>query len=166
MPTSTDAVERRLIYEENGRVAAVFWEWRHKVILLAASTLGGVTAVAAWLYDRDLRWALFVPFAVGAVILFSCWHFERRIAVVLEQCYHRGLWLEAWLLAHDQRLFGVYTAFAIRPEGVMRAKKPPRKSFSLILKWGYPSLAAILSGAAIAVLVIHRVEPNWLKPRR
>jgi hypothetical protein len=166
MPTLTDAAKLRLAYEENGRVTAVFWEWRHKVILLAATTLGAVTAIAAWLYDRDLRWVLSVPFAIGAVILFSCSHFERRIAGILEQCYHRGLWLEAGLLAHDQWFFGVYTPFAIRPQGVMRAKKPPRKSFSLILRWGYPSLAVILVGVATAVLVIQKFEPRWLEPRR
>jgi hypothetical protein len=78
------------IYEENGRVAATFWEWRHKTTTQCFLVLGGLTAIASWAFERDLRGFVLVPFAVGAIFAFCCFVLNRRTRQILEWCYAVG----------------------------------------------------------------------------
>lgn len=102
MPTSPDdqrdeAAAVLKLYEENGKVAAVFWEWRHKIISLAALTLGGVVGIAAWLYERDMRWAVCIPLLAGSLSYSMCWRLDRRVATVLDRTYRHGARLESMI---------------------------------------------------------------------
>jgi hypothetical protein len=161
-------IDLSVFYEENGRVAAVFWEWRHKVILLVASTLAAVVAVAAWLYERRLGGVICVPFFLGSIVVFVCSRFEQRIAVVLVHCYYRGWLLErhaAESAESDLEKMGVYRSFAYRAGKSMDTDKPLKGSFMRTLRWSYRVLAGLLAAAAIATVVIASVEPSWLRPK-
>lgn len=150
-------MNEQTLYEENGRIAAVFWEWRHKVILLSVSTLAGVLAISSWMYERELRGLLWVPFTLGSFIFLLCWRLERRIATVLIGSYRRGRLMERMAMRTDVRwriAGGAYSSFAVRPEGVMRAGRPPLKnSFARLLRWTYIGLAIFMACAGLFCLI-------------
>jgi hypothetical protein len=89
------------LYQEAASMAGAFWGWRHKVILLCGATLGGVLAVASWLYQQELVKVLWAPFVVGAIIVTGCAVFDRRNAEILDDCFDVAEALEARLLGRE-----------------------------------------------------------------
>ena len=53
----SDAISEEKLYEENAKVTAIFWEWRHKVLTHFFGVSGALLAVTGWLYSAsgDLR---------------------------------------------------------------------------------------------------------------
>lgn len=157
------------LYEENARVTAAFWEWRHKVMQLCALTLAGVIGLASWMYEREVRFAIAVPFAFGAAVTFLCWRFDHRVAQILGDTYGRGRALEK-RLTHDfpwatsERW--IYDRFANRPGGAadsdQLADRPPRGSYTAVLRFSYRFLVVFFAAAAIAVVVLDAAGVNWL----
>ena len=163
-----------MLYEENGRITTVFWEWRHKVILLCTVSLGGVLAAAAWLYERDLKGIVATPFFFGTIVFLLCAQLERRIAEILIECYVRGSNLEKRLIESDgwaaARTWN-YTAFRYRnrsnalPKGEeMNLSKPPKWSFTKMLRPAYLALAVICGLVAVSVIVVAVAHPGSLNP--
>jgi hypothetical protein len=179
----------RLFYEENGRVTAVFWEWRHKVIMLCALTLAGVLGIASWLYERNLGDWVAVPFGFGSVIFYLCALFDHRIAQVLTRGYDIGDALEQKAIDSKglaAKQVGIYQGFSHRDvpaEGRLRrlwcrllgrpesetkpqkmdAKEPPPGTFTLMLRRTYRSLMAIFGVAALVTLVVALDKPSALR---
>lgn len=166
-PERGDRVRLDVFYEENGRVATVFWEWRHKVILLAVSTLAGMLAAFAWLYDRDLPHILWAPFLVGSVIFRICQRLEQRIAVVLRDCYRRGEKVERACAsgARPLAMIGLYTTtFANRDGAPMDLGDPDRSSFTSLLRRTYLPLCVVSGVIAMALAVVANWRPEWFHP--
>jgi hypothetical protein len=67
--TSVDKEAEKLIllYQENAKVAAIFWEWRHKVMTNFFTGMVALFALFGWFYQQlDLRRFLFAPLFFGA----------------------------------------------------------------------------------------------------
>lgn len=60
------------LYEENGRVAAAFWEWRHKVMTYLFTGVAGIAVATGWLYFQPglKNWAAGPP-VLGALLCLS-----------------------------------------------------------------------------------------------
>ena len=57
-----------LLYTENAKVAATFWEWRHKVMERFFTAIAGVVVGGWWVYhDKDIRRLLFLVLLFGAI---------------------------------------------------------------------------------------------------
>jgi len=86
VPTAPDSeLERwRLVYEQTGRTASVFWEWRHKIMLLAAATLGlAITAFSLLLRAEVEGWVKAVPLFAASFVIAACRTFHARNADIL-----------------------------------------------------------------------------------
>ena len=84
--TSNDADTRlRLLYEETGRVAAVFFEWRHKVILLCSAVLTLALGAVSWMFNARLSGvAMAIPLLFGSFVAAACRRFDRRNGQILD----------------------------------------------------------------------------------
>ena len=84
--TSNDAdTGLRLLYEETGRVAAVFFEWRHKVILLCSAVLTLALAAVSWMFNARLGGvAMAIPLLFGSFVAAACRRFDRRNRQILD----------------------------------------------------------------------------------
>jgi hypothetical protein len=95
MNKNNDYLEISLLYTENAKVAAIFWEWRHKVITRFFTALTAIFFVAAWFYERPLlRVWTFSPFLLGAIFSMLSFFMDRVNTHVLRGCYQIGNDLE------------------------------------------------------------------------
>src|SRR5687768_3287161 len=47
-----ERISEERIYEENANVAAIFWEWRHKIMTHFFAGMAAITALVSWLYQQ------------------------------------------------------------------------------------------------------------------
>jgi hypothetical protein len=95
-----------LLYQENVKIVAIFWEWRHKIITSFFAGLGGLSILAGWFYDHDkLRNLLFVPPLIGTILCFVCFFLDYRNGEILRKCYKVGENLEKDLKAEENAIF-------------------------------------------------------------
>jgi hypothetical protein len=167
----------RLLYEETGRVAVVFWEWRHKVILLCSAVLTLAFGGAAWLYNQRLGGgAIAFPLAAGGLIVSACRVFDRRNGEILDDCFQAGAALEDELKQlHSRELpLGIYSRIKASRDVArtpiseassrQRIYRPPRGSYSRILRWGYAAIGLLLLVLAVASIVLACADPHLLIP--
>jgi hypothetical protein len=84
-----------LLYSENAKVAAAFWEWRHKVMTRFFAAIAATTAMASWFYQHsELKPWMFVPFALAAVFSVLSDIMDRVNTEVLRECYQLGMSIE------------------------------------------------------------------------
>lgn len=84
-----------LLYQENAKVAAIFWEWRYKLIASCFAVSAALFALAGWFYQQtELRVLLFAPLALGAILCFTLFVLDFRNAAILRECYRIGGELE------------------------------------------------------------------------
>src|ERR1700693_3142534 len=87
-----------LLYTENAKVAATFWEWRHKLMDRFFAALVAVFAAAGWLYQRqELRRLLFIPLLLGGIYSIVSFLMDRVNKKILLGCYEIGKELEQQL---------------------------------------------------------------------
>jgi hypothetical protein len=84
-----------VVYEENGRVAATFWEWRHKTMSHFLAVLAGLIALATWAFDNRLDGFAFAAFLLGSLFALGSYFLNRRTRQILEWCYAVGASIEA-----------------------------------------------------------------------
>jgi hypothetical protein len=159
----------QLVYQENAKVAAAFWEWRHKIILLCAVTVSVILGIASWMYTHQLGGvALSVPFAVGAVIAGMCRVFDRRNGQILDACFRVGADLERRIsdACPDQAdTIGIYAAI-IESRSNTAVFSPPSGTYSHTLRRAYFALAIFLVATSLAAVTTGLVAPDLLIPRR
>ena len=121
-----------LLYTENAKVAATFWEWRHKVMVRFFAAIAAIAGVGSWLYgQKELKALVFIPLLIGAgfsVVSFLMDNVNRKI---LLGCYETGKELErqlAWTL-------GTFTRLSDHLEEV---------NYSVFLRWLYLGTASIM----------------------
>lgn len=87
---------QELVYKENAKVVAVFWEWRHKGMTYFSAGVTALVALSSWLYKQDgfLRRASFIPLAAGAGFSLISLLLDRRNARILKECYAVGARIE------------------------------------------------------------------------
>ena len=90
-----EILNARLLYSENAKVAAVFWEWRHKVMTGFFTAIAAAVAMAGWFYQHsELRPWVFVPFIMAAVFSILSDIMDRVNTKVLRECYRLGMTME------------------------------------------------------------------------
>ncbi len=157
----------RLLYEEAGRVAAVFLEWRHKVILLCSAVLALALAAVSWMFNARLGGvAMAIPLLFGSFVAAACRRFDRRNGQILDDCFETGRELESRLGALDEGLRlpdGIYTRI-LRTRQSPKAYDPPKHTYSWTLRRGYVAIAVLLFALAAGVFVLGVTTPHFLLP--
>ena len=77
------------LYEENAKVTAIFWEWRHKVLTHFFGVNGALIAGTGWLYNasQNLRsWHCF-PLFLAAIYSFISYKIDKRHTQILRKSY-------------------------------------------------------------------------------
>jgi hypothetical protein len=87
-----------LLYQENAKVAAIFWEWRNKVINYFAVSIAALTTLAGWLYPQKLGRPISVPLFIGAILSIILTYLDERNAEILKATYKCGRDIETALL--------------------------------------------------------------------
>lgn len=161
-----------LLYEETGRVAAAFWDWRHKVILIASTAIALVFAITSWMYKERLGGiAMATPLLVGSAVAWMCMQFDRRNGQILDATYNAAEALERLLTnttsdrQADLAKAGAYTN--------LRASREWGKNYVLkvgnyghILRLAYRTLSAVFLALAVASLALGAASPDVLIPAR
>jgi hypothetical protein len=85
----------KLLYEENSKVAYVFWEWRHKLMIRFFLTTASIFILSGWLIinNKFLNF-LFVPFLMGALYTILTLKMDNVNTWILKECYNNGELLE------------------------------------------------------------------------
>jgi hypothetical protein len=88
-----------LLYQENARVAAAFWEWQHKTLTIFTAGITALLAIEVWIYNNDLGRYMAVPLGAAAVLSWLCMRFADRNRAILNRTYEIGKELEAKIAA-------------------------------------------------------------------
>jgi|SRR5215216_329234 len=96
---SPHAISEEKLYEENAKVTAIFWEWRHKVLTHFFGVSGALIAGTGWLYHASQglrRWHCF-PLLLAAIYSFISYKIDKRHTQILRKSYSiaAGVELEA-----------------------------------------------------------------------
>jgi hypothetical protein len=95
-----------LLYQENAKVAAIFWEWRHKVMTSFFTGVAALFALIGWFYKEvELRPFIFAPFILGAVFALIAKFLDQRNGDILKACYAVGKEIEGLLLRNNEGIF-------------------------------------------------------------
>jgi hypothetical protein len=87
-----------LVYVENAKVAATFWEWRSKVMERFFAAMAGVAFAEGWIYARkELHSLLFIPLLLGAIFSIVSLLMDDANRRILLGCYATGKELERQL---------------------------------------------------------------------
>lgn len=88
-PVPPHAVSVVKLYEENAKVTAIFWEWRHKVLTHFFGVSGALIAGTGWLYNasQHLRWWHCIPLFLAAIYSFISYKIDKRHTQILRKSY-------------------------------------------------------------------------------
>ena len=84
-----------LLYQENARVAAAFWEWQHKTLTIFTAGITALLAIEVWIYNNDFGRYMAVPPGAAALLSWLCMRFTERNRAILNRTYEIGTQLEA-----------------------------------------------------------------------
>lgn len=88
-----------LLYQENAKVAAVFWEWRHKVLVSFFAGSTALLALAGWFYQQtELHGLIPATLFLGTLLSSVSYFLDRRNAKILRECYRIGKEIEHELI--------------------------------------------------------------------
>jgi hypothetical protein len=139
-----DSEHTKLLYEENAKVAAVFWDWRHKVMTFGFAVMSGLVVVTGWLVKHHLSRSLVaLPLGIGALLAFGAAALDLRVGQILRMTFTTGSQLEAH----------------IGHAGFFRSMQPSRPIMSKVLPVIYGAV-----GLAFAALSLYELVGN--KPLR
>lgn len=84
-----------LLYQENARVAAAFWEWQHKTLTIFTAGITALLAIEVWIYNNDFGRYIAIPPGAAALLSWLCMRFTERNRTILNRTYEIGKQLEA-----------------------------------------------------------------------
>lgn len=84
-----------LLYKENARVAAAFWEWQHKTLTIFTAGITALLAIEVWIYNNDFGRYIAIPPGAAALLSWLCMRFTERNRAILNKTYEIGGQLEA-----------------------------------------------------------------------
>ncbi len=146
------------LYQEQTKVATVFWEWRSKVLSAMLAGFAAVAAATGWMLRFDFWGLAAMPSLLAGGFCLMLRSFEIRTAAIVEQAYKVCGELEGKLLAEIDRSLDNKLLFQW-----FESNRDPQSSFSGILQRRL-SLAAGLFfgiGAGLGVLyMLSRLVPE------
>ncbi len=93
----TQQLTPKEIYDQNAKVTAIFWEWRHKIMTHFFGAIGAIIAVSGWLYvqhDKQITiWHCF-PLLIGGIYSYVSFLLDSRHTKILRKCYSIGAEIE------------------------------------------------------------------------
>jgi hypothetical protein len=105
-----------LLYQENARVAAAFWDWQHKTLTIFTAGITALLAIEVWIYNNDFGRYMAVPPAAAALLSWVCMRFAERNRVILNKTYQIGTQLEAEIAEGlEQPYEPIFTWLGSRP---------------------------------------------------
>lgn len=136
-----------LLYTENAKVAATFWEWRHKVMERFFAGLAGIAFAVGWLYGHpELRSLLFIPLLFGAAFSVVSFLMDNVNRKILLGCYATGKDLE-------QRLGPARGPFTQIADSLNKV------NYTVFLKWLYLGTGTIfLVMSILAAAFVHNSD--------
>ncbi len=141
-----------LLYQENAKVAAVFWEWRNKILTFFSTIIGAVFLLASWLYQQPNfnKQITSAVFFLGAVFVFISLRLDSRNKDILKNCYKVGKNIENKLFKNEPDLeeLGIFNLIGKAHENE-KLYEPKLTTYSEVLK--YTSWVVILLFLGIAI---------------
>ena len=145
MPENDEIKNLTLLYSENAKVAAEFWDWRHKVMGTFFTAVAAAVAMASWFYQHtELKRWVFIPFVFAAIFAALSDIMDRVNTKVLRECYRVGTLIEQKLSSDG----GIYKA--------IQDMHYTRTSYHRVLRWMYIGSAIIFSLVAIFTAIYLR----------
>jgi hypothetical protein len=137
-----------VLYEENGRVAAVFWEWRNKLLTYYFTAIGGVFVLSGWLYSNKLGKIAAVPLLLPPILSVVAILVDSRNADILKASYIAGENLERMLLAGSRATeeVGIYSVIGKRHQ--------KRFGKFLTYTWTLPIIYSVVGAFILAFFMI------------
>jgi hypothetical protein len=87
-----------LLYQENAKVAAIFWEWRNKIITYFAASIVALFTLAGWLYQQKPGRFISFPLFIGSILSLVLTYLDDRNGEILKASYKCGKDVEIELL--------------------------------------------------------------------
>lgn len=87
-----------LLYQENAKVAAIFWEWRNKIITYFAASIVALFTLAGWLYQQKPGRLISFPLFIGSILSLVLTYLDDRNGEILKASYKCGKDIEIELL--------------------------------------------------------------------
>jgi hypothetical protein len=131
---------RELLYTETAKVAAVFWEWRHKVMTAVFAAVPTAFAATAWLYQQHFRRALCAPLFLGGALSAVALFLDKRNVRILEDCFRVCGEIEAEL----RKGAGIFAL-------VGKTHKLDRFTYTRVLHVAYSTIAGLLLALGVVV---------------
>lgn len=122
-----------LLYQENARVAAAFWEWQHKTLTIFTAGITALLAIEVWIYNNDFGRYIAIPPGAAALLSWLCMRFTERNRAILNKTYEIGKQLEAEIaegLKPPHEL--IFTWFGSHP-GIYRQMLPRMFKVALVV---------------------------------
>lgn len=79
-----------LLYQENAKVAAIFWEWRNKIITYFFTATVALFALSGWFFQQQFGRLIFAPLFFGFILSIVSILLDRRNEEILRECYRVG----------------------------------------------------------------------------
>lgn len=143
------------LFEENGRVAAAFWDWRHRLMTFFFTGMAAALAASAWLVTHHAaRGYVAIPLASAAGLAVISCLLDRRVGDILKTVHRSGSRYEVALrrLAHLGHV-GTYEQFSTARD------TDDRSTMSYVLPRMY-GVAAIIVGALGIIELLHPLRAS------
>jgi hypothetical protein len=102
MPEDGSFETLKLLYQENAKIAATFWEWRNKIITYFSTSIVGLLTLAGWLYEQRQGGFISAPLFIGAILSFVLTLLDERNGEILKATYKCGKAIEMKLLQRKE----------------------------------------------------------------
>jgi hypothetical protein len=155
------------LYQENVKIAAAFWDWRHKLMAFTFTVVSALAAVGTWATTRQVSpFAVAGAFLIASVLSLSTALLNRRTGDIVNKTYAAGAALETAIkeqlageLGDAQLMFTLMQidgAPVVSPGGiparVLAKLQNPRFGWVLSAAYAFLSVAFLLTAVAVIVL--------------
>jgi len=151
-----------LLYQENAKVAAIFWEWRNKIITYFAASIVALFTLAGWFYQQHHGRLISAPLLMGSIFSLVLTHLDKRNAQILKASYKCGQDLEIEIAKTEEGDSLVKTENTIfRLIGAAHSEDPsPQKgiTYTKVLNLTFRLIAILLGILAL----VNFIWPNLL----
>ena len=146
MPEDTHFQKLSMLYQENAKVAAIFWEWRNKIITYFSASIAALFTLAGWLHEQHPGRFISAPLFVGAILCLVLRLLDERNGAILKSTYTCGEDIEKELLKTDkgENPISIRGTFTLIGEAhTLSASRMPRRkiTYTRTLRWALLLLA-------------------------
>ena len=144
-----------LLYQENAKIAAIFWEWRHNLMTGCFTAIIALFALSGWFYQQNFgRWTA-LPLLIGFIVSFVSLNLDERNRVILNECYKIGAKIENKLYSEkEDNIVGIFGVIRQPHDETLRVRLT--FTYTGTLRVTYTVLSLIL--LILALLIIS----GWL----